>query len=863
MKKNIIFSGITRHTDDQISQDGECMELINARVKNGSITPIGKPIQVSTHVHRPIYIHKNGDYENVITLSGEQGVSGTKSFYFGQTLIYNDTTVSYGINHVGNILIIKTDSGIRYFKFETSYFDIGSKPPLPTVIFTMVAEDEENEQGRYADVNPAIAYPTTDNTYFGLEESENNVTNAINGSLLKLYDKAKKNGKFTFPVLARFAYRLYDGSYVYQSAPIHVESGTALFDNTYFGAMRVTVSPHVDSGKLTGIKFNSFCSNFTLKMKVTYYDQSAINSWKDIITGIDVFVSPQFETIDFNGKISEVKKLTGTNIQLDLNFYKRNKLNVNEEDQSLFYKVFTADLKDGEYDIPALDDVSGKDTLPDDEFSHNTLIPEIMYSYNGRLHLANIKTKLFSGHNINQFIYRQMLFNGVPCPLMPIEMGYTEVHIKTESGIAKVYRTHSNEGNAYGISPYLSYPDSRAFKMIICFSQSGTYYRKEFDLKPSSVLNLAYHKSDSIYKLSDFTAGYVAPVSENNIEVSQSKIKVSEISNPFYFPAKNTYTAGNGDILALCSNTAAISQGQFGQYPLYVFTDEGVYAMQVGTNVVYSSASPVSRDVCINKKVTPIDSAVVFATDSGLMAISGSTTQMLSENIDGYLPSAVSDPVIQKILAIPKLSASTTEFKYYLENAEIGYNYQEKEIVISNKEYNYSYVYNLASRQWSKLSLNITSFLNSYPKCLAVVNNTAIFDIHNGHRTINDIALITRPIKFGSMTHKRITQSALRGVVKPSLSELYLRGEAVLLNGDPLTIFKDCGFYVLGSNDCEHYTFISGTEKINDIRDLITKMNKTKAYKYFVFCLVGGVRTDVALNFVEAEVDEAYENRLR
>ena len=80
---------------------------------------------------------------------------------------------------------------------------------------------------------------------------------------------------------------------------------------------------------------------------------------------------------------------------------------------------------------------------------------------------------------------------------------------------------------------------------------------------------------------------------------------------------------------------------------------------------------------------------------------------------------------------------------------------------------------------------------------------------------------------------------------------------------NPVSIFSNAGFYILGSNDAEHFQLISGREKIEDVRDLITKMNKSKAYKYFMLCVVGGVRTDVAINYIELIVDETYDNRLR
>ena len=43
-KVNIQFGGITRNTDDEMCRDGECMELINMRLKDGSLQPVGNPI---------------------------------------------------------------------------------------------------------------------------------------------------------------------------------------------------------------------------------------------------------------------------------------------------------------------------------------------------------------------------------------------------------------------------------------------------------------------------------------------------------------------------------------------------------------------------------------------------------------------------------------------------------------------------------------------------------------------------------------------------------------------------------------------------------------------------------------------------
>lgn len=76
--------------------------------------------------------------------------------------------------------------------------------------------------------------------------------------------------------------------------------------------------------------------------------------------------------------------------------------------------------------------------------------------------------------------------------------------------------------------------------------------------------------------------------------------------------------------------------------------------------------------------------------------------------------------------------------------------------------------------------------------------------MQNSHRSITNILLLSRPIKMGSNAHKRILQTALRGIVKRAMSDLYLRGEPVMFRDESLNIFSDVGLYILGSNDAEH-----------------------------------------------------------
>ena len=72
-KVNVGLGGISRNTDDGVSKDGMCSELINARPKNGSIEPVGRPILERQFAEgkSPVFVHKNGTYEHLISYAND------------------------------------------------------------------------------------------------------------------------------------------------------------------------------------------------------------------------------------------------------------------------------------------------------------------------------------------------------------------------------------------------------------------------------------------------------------------------------------------------------------------------------------------------------------------------------------------------------------------------------------------------------------------------------------------------------------------------------------------------------------------------------------------------------------------------
>ena len=793
-KVNVGLGGISRNTDDGVSKDGMCSELINARPKNGSIEPVGRPILERQFAEgkSPVFVHKNGTYEHLILYANDI-VFFDSDKVAGQWVVKNTAFAQISgvkqIQSVGNILVMATGESIHYAIFiGGEYTYLGDSIPEPSIRFSCIKEEAVYSDDISCNLEPAVRIQDVGSLATLNEAGEKIITNSFKASYYKLLQEDVYDaGHVIYPVLVRYAVRLFDESYVMHSSPL-------LVGEPNFIRMAVSKTKFdFDSLSVEGFTYKLIANPRTIGVK---YDLSGLSGWKDVASSVDIFVSRPFVINDLDSTIKTVTVLDKNNMMVDLPFKSESELLEEIGDISNFYLVKSipiGDISNGFENIfaegKAFKNLEQQDVATDDDFTRSGITGNL-YTYNGKLHVGNIREKLAKPYPLGMFAVSDINEFTVN----------TEVHVKTESGMKIVH----GASTAYGamVSPYLSYPDSRAVKMII---YNDKYY-DEIPLKPHPFLNIAYSlKGLYPHSITDKYGTYT-PLPEDSVSVAPNKLKVSNVSNPFYFPAKQTYTVSSRNIVAMATATTALSTGQFGQFPLYVFTGEGVFALSVGTgDIAYANSFSVTRDVCNNPdSIVSTDDAIVFSTDSGLKVLSGSTVRGISSDMEGYLPTAVdSSPIIKKIAGVGGFSdkLSSTEFIYYLEEAKVGYNYEDKEVIVANRNYPYSYVFNMQSGSWYKISASINRFLNSYPECLAVFNDHGVYNMHNGHRTVNKILLLTRPIKFGTLTHKRIVQSAIRGVIRPSESLVYFRGETVKFRDQEILAFSKCGFYILGSND--------------------------------------------------------------
>ena len=342
-------------------------------------------------------------------------------------------------------------------------------------------------------------------------------------------------------------------------------------------------------------------------------------------------------------------------------------------------------------------------------------------------------------------------------------------------------------------------------------------------------------------------------------EVRHNVMKVSMVENPFVFPAACTYTPSQSSIVGFSSNTTALSPGQFGQFPLYVFCSDGIWAMSVDTSgsVAYLTCNQVSREVCVNPaSICGVGDGVLFAGKQGLMFIAGNSVSRVSAAVDGASPSLGGVPadLFTKISGLVSLECvgGDFDFRNFIANAFVAYLPSHNEILVGNAAFGYSFVYSFSYNVWTRYNASFTGMVQgtSMPYFfLSACASTGIVALPDTMSGDNCIQLFTRPQIWGTKLPKRIMQLLLH---------CYVESSATPTQGKPLL-----ACYLLGSNDGTHFKVVAGSEKSAGVQDVLFPYFPTRSFKYYLFAIVGEVGAATVLTGMDIDVEFPWRNKLR
>lgn len=528
------------------------------------------------------------------------------------------------------------------------------------------------------------------------EDKQSDITQSIYALVNRTNNLIARKGRFYANFFVRYCYKMFDGSMIMHSSPVFIPvqvpdsyivisantsnwvnagKGEILFFNDYnlirYDGKNNATSVHIDSAT-----FIYHPRNVDLNYKILDAKRAELEEWKDVIKSVDVFITPPISNVDTSEKIVSFRidrknyglgkgiiehyyGLEGENSKykvgtvtayfpsLSEDAY-RNKL----KNTSTFYKVCSLKISDlTNYttkklpvDKNAVYQVSLQEQMKDDYKTHNSLFAQGSYTYNHRLNLYGLKEKLFSGFSglvMLPGLYILKYDDSTDNLKYRYKIQKIVVSLNTTSGTKyvessdKFFSRQDIDGFMIG-NLVKFYPDSRADKMaIFCKDYSDNDVIFVFHLEQCAELNGAMHMGDFTDNLEQYKVDSFDYTVDDIVELS-NKIYTSESDNAFYFPLNGINTVGIGTIQGIASTTRALSQGQFGQYPLMAFSTDGIWALNVSSSGTYSSIHPISREVCSNPKaITQLDQSVAFVTNRSFSRVAESQVASMSDVLDG------------------------------------------------------------------------------------------------------------------------------------------------------------------------------------------------------------------------------------
>lgn len=573
-------------------------------------------------------------------------------------------------------------------------------------------------------------------------------------------------------------------------------SGSMTTKNENF-EIYITDNSTIMSASKIAFRFNS------CKLLVKVMNEQALQAlydWSDIISSVDIFITHPYSRMGgTNNSIISIHDNPYTHINIPYGGYI-------DIDQGVYgysgdYDLSNADLlwisqinneeyqkkmeSDGVFRLIKsinLDEINkdkGDDNITSDSFmvidpgdlnnldtrvtldtsydygSRDTLVPNYAFTYNQRLNIAGISKFPYCPPANLAFTYTNGYLDSSGNAVLD-EYQYTIYAFMSDTG--QTVKTTSTESKLRNTPSWLFIPHANASKVIIQRTKNGVSQYAELTLEKHQYLNGAFYiynqKSSSDYfekteiEYTDVRPSILQDSYPDFID-EPNKIYTSEAGNPFVFPLSGINTIGTGDILGISSVTKALSQGQFGQFPLYVFSSDGIWAMEVNPDTgLYSSIHPISRDVCSNPKaITQIDSGIIFTTAQGLKLIQGSEVALLSSSMDGHNTDESLFNVLPEFseLFIP----DTEEFTNILSSCFIVYDYSHSLLHIFPQKGTKHYVYSFESGEFSSyVGFTPSAIIPGYPETIVQIDRSLYTFEKYTSTNIRKGMLITRPLAF-------------------------------------------------------------------------------------------------------------------
>lgn len=877
MISKINFSGLTNSPSDYECPDGELSAAMNLVPEDGTLKPVFEPDVLFSlpEGYNVVLIHTANTKKHYIVQDDSFGIYWIDAQDESHELNLIDNLANYSVtkiyqfNSTGNVLLVLTDNGIFYFLWQKDkYNNLGNHLPELNLSFGLKGQI----RSKFINVdfktqyNPAT-FPGDFNNDENIEYITNQVLGGVNSMIAEYCNHEEDDGTdcFMFPFFVRYAYRLYNGDLTMHSAPVLMLPSTK-YAPVCAGYFKSTFPTNGCS-----LTIYSFLADLDYDTLTTEPELAKLNMFKDIISSVDIFISAPLYTYDQSGKVKlgsygvreslstyylagiengtykkrlmddDFPETSTERMTFNLPRFEDSKVTEKIKDCGTFYLLHSIKLSELEHGnrkkIPIekgyLKSLVTREVMTDDNNHHDLLIPKRSYSYNSRLNITGIERKPFSGFRLNAMVpYINEADNDMGHTYIPswsISNGNDTLNVSAEASDVKY------AGN------YFFYPDGYVDYFGITRRMGlNTEY---FTTKPSPhpLLNGSFYFSGFDEITFSGSPSIVQPEQTTDKIFLPNKLYASEVNNPFYFPVNGIKSVGTGEIYDICAAVKAMSQGQYGQFPLYVFSSEGVWALSIADDGTFGpTPPPVANDVCSNiNSITPLDSSVLFVSSRGLMLLSGSECVCISDVVQNLPFDHSGLPSFNKIQEMSQLPELPSEdFRDFIQYADIVYDYINQRIIIFREGYQKAFVFSLKSKCWGMCECHFRNTVNSFPDAYVMNDSNQLVNVSTVFDTSDSSAImaVTRPLKLDSPD------------VLKTIDTVILRGN--FKRGDISTA-------LYGSRDLANWHLVRSS-KDNYIRGFCGT-----PYKYFRIAFVGRLKYGQNITAVSISFNERYNDKLK
>lgn len=903
--KMITMTGIQRNSP--LGTGASPDELINLRYRNSVLEPVGKkeePFAGAAPAYKTIVIHRMDSATNWI---GYNQITDPNNVYWfnpdtlevKQTFALNGTEEVRDIRFLKRFLLIVTSQSLYKLLYRGDSYD--------TVTLTNL---ESNFKVELSYINDAAMNTTT--------ESADNAEGLL-GKYYKLLREQSDANRHMGGLFYRYVITLYDGSQILHTLPAYFQLGS--FGATIgrlLSKYKLQFDVFVQLGaKLTfynglnGVNIENF------KDVISSVDLFASRNFQFLDISENTITDAKIAEW-LPGSLPTPKSATLNPLVPVSEDFKKNM-----HDSYNWYKIGTVDFaslkpKDAplqdQYTADFVMDMKGfytnyatREQIKIDNYSHQDITGNESYTYNGRLHLGNTLQTISKPWNLKEgVIPATIAIMDHPNVVDPATVLHYTVDTPSTFESKIVVKLNTTDGAKYtsveGTLPayrdeftgarkatflpaLIGYPDNRATEISIHIKVGGVY--RELLRKPlirSVFSNYAYIVFDQFNSEVFNTPGRlgrrvdanficypiqfefqylkpsVFPDETANIR-DANRVQPSEADNPFVFPAASSQQVGTAEILAFGTNTEDVSVGQRGQYPLYVFSTDGVWGLSIGISGVYiTNVTPLSGEVILNRhSKLDLSAGTAFITTEGLKIISGNQIQEISTLVEG-LPNTklLDNPHLQYFIDHPKLVqlkaiADGVPFVTYLNGAALGFNkgYDRAEIIVSNPNYGYYYVYDIVEGLWSKVEGTLTCLINYYPALYAINSDLG--------KIVNLSKEIPGPVQCLALTR---ASSLEMGDTAKKLRRSFIRCHMNVAAG------KFAAGYLFRSDNLQDWLFDVGNDRNKEEFKDIWISHSSRSSRYYAYLFVAELDVDPLtkvnqLKVIELEADPKMSGKLR